>query len=86
MAIWKEVGGLFLFLSITMLIVGWSFILWSKLYLEGWPSRSSYFIDVALFELFYFPLSYLLIRPLVMTSVGVVKLFNALQILFTIVI
>ena len=27
---------------------GWSLILWSMLYLEGWSSRSSYFIGVAL--------------------------------------
>ena len=32
----------------TMLEVGWSFILWSMLYLESWSSRSSYFIGVAL--------------------------------------
>ena len=32
----------------TMLKVGWSFILWSKLYLEDWSSKSSYFIGVAL--------------------------------------
>ena len=37
----------FLFMSKTMLEVGWSFILWSMLYLEGWSSRSSYFIGVA---------------------------------------
>ena len=35
-------------MSKTMLEVGWSFILWSMLYLEGWLSRSSYFIGVAL--------------------------------------
>ena len=32
----------------TMQEVGWSFIFWSVLYLEGWSSRSSYFIGVAL--------------------------------------
>ena len=37
-----------LLMSKTMLEVGWSFILWSMLYLEGWSSRSSYFIGVAL--------------------------------------
>ena len=37
----------FLFMPKTMLEVGWSVILWSMLYLEGWPSRSSYFISVA---------------------------------------
>ena len=37
----------FLFISKTMLEVGWSFILWSMLYLEGWSSRSSCFIGVA---------------------------------------
>ena len=37
----------FLIMSKTMLAFGWSFILWSKLYLEGWSSRSSYFIGVA---------------------------------------
>ena len=36
-----------LFMSKTMLEVGWSFILWSMLYLEGWSFRSSYFIGVA---------------------------------------
>ena len=46
--IW-EVGGVFLFMSITMLAVavGWSFPLWSKLYLKGWSFRSSFFICVA---------------------------------------
>ena len=43
--IWEKVGGTFLFLSKTMLEVGWIFILWSMLYLEGW---SSYFIGMAL--------------------------------------
>ena len=38
----------FLLMSKTMLEVGWSFILWSMLYLEGRSSRSSYFIGVAL--------------------------------------
>ena len=33
----------FLFMSKTMLEVGWSFILWSMLYLEGWSSRSKLF-------------------------------------------
>ena len=37
-----------LFMSKAMLEVGCSFILWSMLYLEGWSSRSSYFIGVAL--------------------------------------
>ena len=35
-----------------MLEVGWSFILWSMLYLEDWSSRSSYFIGAALFYTF----------------------------------
>ena len=35
-------------MSKTIVEAGWSFILWSKLYLEGWSSRSSYFIGVAL--------------------------------------
>ena len=38
---------MFLFMSKTMLEVGWCFILWSMLYLEGWASRSSYFIGVS---------------------------------------
>ena len=38
----------FLFMSKTVLEVGYSFILWSMLYLEGWSSRSSYFFGVAL--------------------------------------
>ena len=37
-----------LFMSKTMLEVGWSFILCYMFYLEGWSSRSSYFIGVAL--------------------------------------
>ena len=37
----------FLFISKTRLEVGWCVILWSILYLEGWSSRSSYFIGVA---------------------------------------
>ena len=45
----EEVGGDFLFISKTTLEVGWSFILWSMLYLEDWSSRSSYFIGVALY-------------------------------------
>ena len=47
---WVNLGGgwwIFLFMSKTMLEVGWSFILCPKLYLEGWSSRSSYFIGVA---------------------------------------
>ena len=36
-----------LFMSKTMLEVGWSFILWSLLYLKGWSSRSRYFIGEA---------------------------------------
>ena len=36
------------FMSKTMLAVGWSCILWSMFYLEGWRSRSSYFIGVDL--------------------------------------
>ena len=36
-------------MSKTTLEVGWSFILWSMLYLDGWSSISSYFIDAALF-------------------------------------
>ena len=39
---------MFLFISKTMLEVGWSVILWSMLYLEGLSSRSNYFIGVAL--------------------------------------
>ena len=44
------VGGwwIFLFMSKTVLEVGWSFILWPPIDLEGWSSRSSYFIGVAL--------------------------------------
>ena len=38
----------FLFMPKTMLEVGWSFILWSKPYLEFWSYTSSYFIGVAL--------------------------------------
>ena len=37
-----------------MLEVGWSFILCYMFYLEGWSSRSSYFIGVALFCLWWF--------------------------------
>ena len=38
----------FLFISKTVLEVGWSFILWSMmLYLESWSARSSDFIGVA---------------------------------------
>ena len=37
----------YLFMSKTMLEVGWKFILWSMFYLEGWSSRSSYFIGEA---------------------------------------
>ena len=40
-------GVFFLIMSKTMQEVGWSFILWFLLYLEGWSSRSSYFFDVA---------------------------------------
>ena len=46
-SIWEEVGGFFLFMSKTMLEVGWSVILCPKLYMEGWSSRSSYVIGVA---------------------------------------
>ena len=49
-SIWEEVGGFFLFMSKTMPEVGWSFILCPKLDLEGWSSRSSYVIGVALWE------------------------------------
>ena len=38
---------MFLFMSTTMLEVGWSFILWSMFYLDGWSSRLSYFIGEA---------------------------------------
>ena len=46
---WEEVGGLFFVYvqNYYMLEVGWSFLLWSKLYLEGWSSRSIYFLSVA---------------------------------------
>ena len=37
----------FLFMSKTVLEVGSSFILWSKLYLKGWSPRSSLLICVA---------------------------------------
>ena len=37
----------FLFLSKTMLDVGWSFILWPVLHLKGWSPRSSYISGVA---------------------------------------
>ena len=39
----------FLFISKALLEVGWSLILWPKLYLDGWSSRSSYFIGVIMF-------------------------------------
>ena len=48
---WVNLGGgwwVFLFMSKTMLEVGWSFILCYMFYLEGWSYRSSYFIGVAL--------------------------------------
>ena len=45
----------FSFMSKTMLGIGWSFILWSMLYLEGWSFRSSYFIGVALLFHFNYP-------------------------------
>ena len=48
----------FLFMSKTMLEVGWKFILWSMLFLEGWSSRSSYFIGVALYLKKPFSLSF----------------------------
>ena len=41
----------FLFMSKPILEAGWSFILWSMFYLEGWASRSSYFIGVAIFKM-----------------------------------
>ena len=47
----QEIDEIFLFTPKTMLEVGWSYILWSMLYLEGWLSRSSYFIGVALLSL-----------------------------------
>ena len=57
---WVNFGGgwwsFFLFMSKTVLEVGYSFILWSMLYLEGWSSRSSYFIGVALQYPFIYPL------------------------------
>ena len=37
----------FSLMSRTMLEVGWSFILLSMIHLEGWSSRSSYFIGMA---------------------------------------
>ena len=43
-----------LFMSKTMREVGWSFVLWSMLYLEGWSSRLTYFIGAALLESFSF--------------------------------
>ena len=43
----EEVGRGFLFIPETKLEVGWIFILWSMLYLEGWSSTSSDFISVA---------------------------------------
>ena len=43
---WKEAGGVF-FMYKTMQEVGWSVILWLKLHLEGWLSRSRYIIGVA---------------------------------------
>ena len=43
---WVNLGGslvnYFLFMSETKLKVGWSFILWSMLYLDGWFCESSY--------------------------------------------
>ena len=52
------VGGVFfLFMPKTMLEVGWNVISWSMLYLEGWSSRLSYFIGLALCitaHIFYF--------------------------------
>mgnify|MGYP001792978338 CR=1 FL=1 len=59
---WVNLGGgwwSFLFMSKTMLEVGWSFILWSMLYLEGWSSRSSYFIGVALIGHFNVKIAFL---------------------------
>ena len=47
---WGDASGPFLFMSKTMLEVGWSIILWSIFNLEGWSSRWSYFIGVALRE------------------------------------
>ena len=40
-------GWLSVFMSKNMLEVGLSLTLWSMFYLEGWSSRSSYFIGVA---------------------------------------
>ena len=42
----------FLFMSKTMLEVGWSFILWSMLYLEGWSYGRIKLFGVALLTSF----------------------------------
>ena len=44
----------FLLKSKTMLEVGWSFILWSNVYLERWWSKSSYVIGVTYADQVYF--------------------------------
>ena len=52
---WKNLAGgwrSFFMMSKTMLAVGLSFIFRSLLYLEGWSSRPSHFIGVALCETF----------------------------------